>query len=204
MPDKRMNRTFEKIYIHAHNHAGYYPGATPISMKLLFDPGNGKILGAQAVGREGVDKRIDVLSVALRAGMTVFDLEDLELCYAPPYGSAKDPVNFLGFIAANLLRGDIRHCHTSDVVSPGPDQTILDVRGSKEFQEGQIPGAVNIPVDDLRERLPGLSKDKEYLVHCQVGLRGYLACRILTQHGFKCRNLTGGYLTYIASMGTQG
>lgn len=198
---KRMNLPFEKIYIHAQHHAGYYPGASIISMKLLFDPKSGKILGAQAVGTEGVDKRIDVLSVALRAGLTVFDLENLELCYAPPYGSAKDPVNFLGFIASNFLRGDVRHCHSAEIVSPAPDQVVLDVRSEKEFKAGNIPGAVNIPIDSLRDEIDRLSKDKEYLVHCQVGLRGYLACRILSQKGYRCKNLSGGYLTYLASAG---
>jgi len=198
---KRMNLPYEKVYIHADNHAGYYPDASPISMKLLFDPKSGKILGAQAVGHEGVDKRIDVLAVALRAGMTVYDLEHLELCYAPPYGSAKDPVNFLGFVASNVLRGDVVNCHTEDIVNLKPNQIVLDVRSHKENQLGKIAQAVNIPIDDLRDQLAQLSKDKEYLVHCQAGLRGYLACRILTQHGFKCRNLSGGYQTYKASQG---
>ena len=157
-------------------------------------------MGAQAVGREGVDKRIDVLAVALRAGMSVYDLENLELCYAPPYGSAKDPVNFLGFVASNTLRGDVIICHSEDI-NTKPDQTILDVRSAKEALAGMIPGAINIPIDDLRGQLSQLSKDKEYIAYCQVGLRGYLACRILTQHGFKCRNLSGGYLTYKAGLG---
>lgn len=198
---KRMNIPFEKVYTHSHSHASYYPGATQISMKLLFDPKSGALLGAQAVGLDGVDKRIDVLAVALRAGLTVFDLENLELCYAPPYGSAKDPVNFLGFVAANLLRGDVQNCHAADVSNPNADQVVLDVRSSKEAEAGMLPGAINIPIDDLRDQLSKLSKDKEYLVHCQVGLRSYLACRILMQRGFKCRNLSGGYLTYKASMG---
>ncbi|MBP9854198.1 MAG: FAD-dependent oxidoreductase [Candidatus Omnitrophica bacterium] len=196
---KRMNITYEKVYIHANHHAGYYPGATPISMKLLFDPKDGKILGAQAVGKDGVDKRIDVLAVALRAGMTVFDLEHLELCYAPPYGSAKDPVNFLGFAASNMLRGDVQNCHVNDVINLKANQVILDVRSPQEAQAGMISGAVNIPLDDLREQLSMLSKNKEYMSYCQVGLRGYLACRILTQNGFKCRNLSGGYETFKAS-----
>ncbi|MBF0490799.1 MAG: FAD-dependent oxidoreductase [Candidatus Omnitrophica bacterium] len=198
---KRMNRTYEKVYIHSNNHANYYPGATQISMKLLFDPKSGKILGAQAVGKDGVDKRIDVLAVALRAGMNVYDLENLELCYAPPYGSAKDPVNFLGFVASNVLKGDVVNCHCSDLASLKSDQVILDVRTVQEAQAGMVPGAVNIPIDHLRDQMTQLSKDKEYIAYCQVGLRGYLACRILTQKGFKCRNLSGGYLTYKASRG---
>ena len=198
---KRMNIAYEKVYIHSNNHASYYPGATQISMKLFFDPKTGKLLGAQAVGKEGVDKRIDVLAVAIRAGMTVYDLENLELCYAPPYGSAKDPVNFLGFVATNILKGDVSICHSDDLTNLKSDQVILDVRSAKEAQGGMIPGAVNIPVDDIRDQLSQFSKDKEYLAYCQVGLRGYLACRILTQHGFKCRNLSGGYQTYKASRG---
>jgi len=193
---KRMNMVYEKVYIHSNNHASYYPGATPISMKLLFDPKTRKILGAQAVGREGVDKRIDVLAVALRAGMTVYDLENLELCYAPPYGSAKDPVNFLGFVSSNVLKGDVRILHSDELTNIKSDQVILDVRSEKETQGGMVPGAINIPIDDLRDQLSQLSKDKEYLVYCQVGLRGYLAYRILTQHGFRSRNLSGGYQTY--------
>ncbi|MFC1541474.1 FAD-dependent oxidoreductase [Candidatus Latescibacterota bacterium] len=194
---KRIGRNYEKIYIHQANHATYYPGASTISLKLLFDPGNGRILGAQAVGFEGVDKRIDILAVAIRAGMTVYDLEHLELAYAPPYGSAKDPVNFAGFVAANILRGDANVCHYEDVSNPGVGQMLLDVRSKLEFRAGAIPDAINIPIDDLREHLDELPKDKELLVNCQVGFRAYLACRILTQHGFKCRNLSGGYKTYI-------
>lgn len=196
---KRMNLQYEKVYIHSNHHASYYPGASQISLKLLFDPASGKILGAQAVGKEGVDKRIDVLAVALRAGMTVYDLEHLELCYAPPYGSAKDPVNFLGFVAANVLKGDVANFHSENLKDLKSDQVILDVRSAKEAQAGMISGAVNIPIDDLRDHLSKLSKDKEYVAYCQVGLRGYLACRILTQKGFKCRNLSGGYQTYKAS-----
>ncbi|MFC1490085.1 FAD-dependent oxidoreductase [Candidatus Latescibacterota bacterium] len=194
---KRVGRKYEKIYIHPANHATYYPGASSISLKLLFDPDDGKILGAQAVGYEGIDKRIDVLAVAIRAGMTVYDLEHLELAYAPPYGSAKDPVNFAGFVAGNILRGDADVCHYEDVKNPGDDQFLLDVRTKFEFSAGTIPGAVNIAVDDLRDLLEELPKEKEILITCQVGLRGYLACRILKQHGFKCRNLSGGYKTYI-------
>jgi len=197
----RLNMPCEKVYIHSNNHASYYPGATQISMKLLFDPKSGKILGAQAVGKEGVDKRIDVLAVALRAGMTVYDLEHLELCYAPPYGSAKDPVNFLGFVASNMLKGDVINCHSGDLVNLKPNQLVLDVRSNKEFQAGMIPNAINISIDDLRDQMSQLSKDKEYLVYCQVGLRGYLACRVLTQNGFKCRNLSGGYQTFKAVLG---
>jgi len=198
---KKRGMAYEKVYVHPASHAGYYPGAEQMSIKLLFDPQKGKILGAQAVGTDGIDKRMDVLAVALRAGLTVFDLEDLELCYAPPYGSAKDPVNYAGFVAANVLNGDMALCHAQDIINRTSHQVILDVRTPDEVQAGTIPGSVNIPVDDLRPRLAELDRDKEYLVFCQVGLRGYLACRILTQHGFMARNMTGGYKTYCAVAG---
>jgi len=174
-----------------------------MSLKLLFDPTTGKILGAQAVGEGGIDKRIDVLAVAIRAGLTVHDLEDQELSYAPPYGSAKDPINYAGFVASNVLRGRVRICHVEDILSASPNQLILDVRTPAEIQAGPIPGALNIPLDDLRDRLGELPGDKEILVTCQVGLRGYLACRILAQKGFTCRNLSGGYKTYKAVTGTM-
>lgn len=193
---KRNNIPYEKVFVHPASHAGYYPGAAPLSLKLLFDPSDGRVLGAQAVGADGIDKRIDVLAVAVRAGLTVYDLEEMELTYAPPFGSAKDPVNFAGFVAANALRGDAKLCHVEDMKKPTDNQKLLDVRTPEEVAAGTIPGAKNIPVDDLRERLDELSKDKEYLVFCRVGLRGYLACRILQQNGFNCRNLTGGYTTY--------
>ncbi len=198
---KRVGRTYEKVYVHPASHAGYYPGATQMSLKLLFDPENGKILGAQCVGAHGVDKRIDVLAVAIRAGMTVYDLEKLELAYAPPFGSAKDPVNYAGFVAANVLRKEVSICHVLDVVNPGPNQLLLDVRTAPEVQQGTIPGSMHIPLDELRGRLGELPKDKEVLAFCQVGLRGYLACRILSQNGVACRNLTGGYKTYSQAMG---
>ena len=198
---RKLKLAHEKVYVHPSSHAGYYPGATPISLKLLFDPSRGKILGAQAVGVAGVDKRIDVLSVALRAGMTVFDLEHLELCYAPPYGSAKDVVNYAGFVAANAIRGDVRLVHAAEAVAPREDQLLLDVREPAEVQAGTIPGSMNIPLDQLRGRLGELPKGKELLVFCQVGLRGYVACRILSQNGFSCRNLSGGYKTYLAAAG---
>jgi NADPH-dependent 2,4-dienoyl-CoA reductase/sulfur reductase-like enzyme/rhodanese-related sulfurtransferase len=198
---KRAGLAYEKIYVHPASHAGYYPGATQMSLKLLFDPASGKILGAQCVGASGVDKRIDVLAVAIRAGMTVYDLEKLELAYAPPFGSAKDPVNYAGFVAANALRKEVRLCHVPDVVNPGPDQVLLDVRTTPEVQQGTIPGSIHIPLDELRGRLGELPKDKEVLAFCQVGLRGYLACRILSQNSISCRNLTGGYKTYGHAMG---
>ncbi len=199
---KRTHRAYEKIYVHPSSHASYYPGASPVSLKLLFDPKSGKILGAQAVGTEGVDKRIDVLSVAIRAGLTVFNLEDMELSYAPPFGSAKDPINYAGFVASNVLRGDVRIFHTAEAIAPGDNQRLIDVRTPAEVVGGTIPGAINIPLQELRNRLDEIPTDKELLIFCQVGLRGYLACRILSQKGFNCRNLTGGYKTYTAVMGS--
>lgn len=198
---KRAGLPYEKVYVHPASHAGYYPGAMQMSLKLLFDPKNGKILGAQCVGADGVDKRTDVLAVAIRAGMTVYDLEKLELAYAPPFGSAKDPVNYAGFVAANVLRNEARICHAADVANPGPGQLLLDVRTAAEVQQGTIPGSINIPLDDLRSRLGELPRDKEILAFCQVGLRGYLACRLLSQNGFACRNLSGGYKTYCHVVG---
>lgn len=198
---KRAGREYEKVYVHPSSHAGYYPGAKPLSLKLLFDPKTEKVLGAQAVGADGVDKRIDVLAVAIRAGLTVRDLAEQELAYAPPYGSAKDPINYAGFVAANLLDGHMPICHVEDVVEPAADQVLLDVRNPEELVAGTIPGALNIPLDALRGRLGELPRDKEILAFCQVGLRGYLATRILLLAGFRCRNLSGGYKTYQATVG---
>jgi rhodanese-related sulfurtransferase len=190
---KRLGVPFLKAYVHPADHATYYPGAQAMSLKLLFEPGEGRILGAQAVGAAGVDKRIDVIATAMRGGLTVFDLEDTELCYAPPFGSAKDPVNMAGFVASNVLRGDVALWEPEETASLGEDQILLDVRTLKEYRDGTIPGADWAPVDELRDRLEDLDPAKDYLVFCQVGLRGYVASRILTQHGFRVRNLSGGY-----------
>lgn len=187
---------YDKVYVHPSNHASYYPGATSISMKMIYDPDTGRVLGAQAVGMDGVEKRIDVLAVAIRAGMNVYDLEEMELCYAPPYGSAKDPVNYAGFVAANILRGHGRHFHVADIAGLRPEQKLLDVRTREEVLAGAIPGSLNIPLHELRARLAELDPQKEYMVYCQAGLRGYLAYRILVQRGFKASNLDGGYKTY--------
>ncbi len=194
---KRQGIAYEKVYVHPASHASYYPGAHPLSLKLLFDPETGRVLGAQAVGADGVDKRIDVLAVAIRAGLSVYDLEEMELTYAPPFGSARDPVNYAGFVAGNVLRGDVELCHLEEAVNPAGGQKLIDVRDPEEVEGGTIPGAKNIPLNHLRENLAALDKETEYLVFCQVGLRGYLACRILQQSGFKCRNLSGGYKTYM-------
>jgi NADPH-dependent 2,4-dienoyl-CoA reductase/sulfur reductase-like enzyme/rhodanese-related sulfurtransferase len=193
----RNGVNYEKVYVHPASHASYYPGAHPLSLKLLFDPDNGAVLGAQAVGADGVDKRIDVIAVAIRAGLTVYDLEEMELSYAPPYGSAKDPVNYAGFAASNTLRGDVEIFHVDNALKPADNQKLIDVRNPEEVAGGTIAGAKNLPLGTLREKLDELDKSREYLVFCQVGLRGYLACRILAQNGFRCRNLSGGYKTYM-------
>jgi NADPH-dependent 2,4-dienoyl-CoA reductase/sulfur reductase-like enzyme/rhodanese-related sulfurtransferase len=189
----RRGVSFRKIFVHPADHATYYPCAHPMTLKLLFAPEDGRILGAQAVGVSGVDKRIDVLATAMRGGLTVYDLEDSELCYAPPFGSAKDPVNMAGFVASNVLRGDVALWEPEEIATLGSCQVLMDVRSLQEFQNGTIPGAVLAPVDELRDRLDDLDKEKEYLVFCQVGLRGYVASRILSQRGFLVRNLSGGY-----------
>ena len=195
---KRANRTYRKVYVHPTNHAGYYPGAQAMTLKLLFDPGDGKVLGAQAVGGDGVDKRIDVLAVAIQAGMTVFDLEEMELAYSPQYGSAKDPINMAGFVAGGLLRGDHPQVDVEAVLAApaGESPYLVDVRTPQEYADGHIPGAVNLSVDDLRPRLGELPRDRQIAVYCQVGQRGYLATRILKQAGFQAANVGGGYKTY--------
>ncbi len=174
------------------------------AMKLIFSPESGRILGAQAVGTEGIDKRIDILATAIQAGWTVYDLEELELCYSPQFGSAKDPVNMAGFIAAGVLRGDQPICHAESLVPSDADNTsetaptsfLLDVRTPNEYASGSIAGAVNIPVDELRERLHEIPKDRPIVAFCKVGMRGYLATCILAHHGYEVRNLSGGYTTY--------
>ena len=166
-----------------------------MTLKLLFDPTTGRVLGAQAVGGGGVDKRIDVLAVAIQAGMTVFDLEEMELAYAPQYGSAKDPINMAGFVAGGLMRGEHPQVDVEAVLAaPAAERPfLLDVRTAQEFASGHIPGAVNIPVDDLRSRLGELPRDRKIAAYCQVGQRGYLATRILQQAGFSAANIGGGY-----------
>ncbi|OXT07116.1 CoA-disulfide reductase [Thermoanaerobacterium thermosaccharolyticum] len=198
---KRVGIDYNKVIIHPNSHASYYPDALPLTIKLLFKKEDGRILGAQIVGFDGVDKRIDVIATAIRANMTVYDLEELELSYAPPYSSAKDPVNMAGFAASNILKGDISVFHWDDVEKIDMSKSlILDVRTKMEYDLGNIEGSVNIPVDDLRENLDKIPKDKDIFVYCQVGLRGYIACRILLQNGFKSvKNLSGGYKIYKAA-----
>jgi len=201
---RRTGRRYEKIYLHPTDHAGYYPGAERMSLKLLFDPEDGRILGAQVVGTSGIDKRIDVLAMAIQAGMTVFDLEEAELAYAPQYGSAKDPINMAGFIAAGVVRGDARVAHAAELSeTTNGEATLLDVRTLAEFACGQIPGAVNFPIDELRNRLGELDRTKRVIAYCQVGQRGYLATRILIQAGYEAANLSGGYATYCQTNGRR-
>ncbi|NAW96831.1 MULTISPECIES: FAD-dependent oxidoreductase [unclassified Vibrio] len=193
---KRAGIEYEKVYVHTASHASYYPGAEIVSFKMLFDPKSGKIYGAQAVGKDGIDKRIDVMAVAQRAGMTVDQLQHLELTYAPPYGSAKDVINQAAFVANNIIKGDATVIHYDEIDNLSEDQVLLDVRNPGELQNGYLPGAVNIPVDQLRQRMNELPKDKEIVIYCQVGLRGNVAYRQLVNNGFKARNLIGGYRTY--------
>jgi len=202
---KRFKIPYEKSYTHSLSHAGYYLGATPISLKVIFSPIDGKILGAQAVGYTGVEKRMDVIATAIRAGMTVYDLETLELSYAPPYSSAKDPVNMAGYVAANILKKDHQIIHWDEIQNVDREKVmIVDVRTPMEFALGSIEGAVNIPLDDLRNRLQEIPRDKDVILFCQVGLRGYLAFRILIQNGYQqIRNLSGGYKTYLATVQEQ-
>jgi len=186
---------YEKSFTFNASNATYYPGATYMTIKLLFGKKTGKILGAQITGYKGVDKRIDVIATAIKAGMNVFDLTNLELSYAPPFGSAKDPVNMAGYVASNITNGDMKVFHWHDVKDLDPAKvTILDVRTEAEFSKGTITGSVNIPLDDLRERLSELDPKKPVYVFCQIGFRGYLASRILVQNGFEnVYNLSGGY-----------
>jgi len=197
---KRLGRPYLTAVVHPLNHAGYFPGAETMTLKITYEPETGKLLGAQAVGGAGVDKRIDVLAMAIQAGMTVFDLEEAELAYAPQFGSAKDPVNMVGFVAAGRLRGE--HPQISlDQLEAELNAThtapfLLDVRTPAEFALGSIPGAVNIPIDVLRDRLAEVPADHPIVAYCQVGIRGLLATRILNQHGRTAVNLSGGYTSY--------
>ena len=195
---KKHDLPYFVSYTHSGSHAGYYPGATNTSIKLLFSPGTGSVLGAQIVGKKGVDKRIDVLATAIRAKMTVFDLEELELAYAPPYSSAKDPINICGFVASNILKGDMEIAHWSELETLQQNGEILiDLRTKFELNhEGKIEGALHIPIDELRSGLSELDSKKTYIPFCAVGFRGYLAHRILVQNGFHSRNLSGGFMTY--------
>ena len=182
---------FEKIYLYPNSHAGYYPGAKYIAMKVIFRKSDGRLLGAQMLGEDGVPKRIDALAMAIQAGFTIYDLEEVELSYAPPFGSAKDPVNFAGMVAGDILRDDMPIIHWGAV----DGGFVLDVRQPAELTVEHVPGAVNIPLPELRARLGELPRDREILVICRSGQRAYYATRILLQNGFQARNISGGMLS---------
>ncbi len=197
--EKRLvarGRPFIAVHTHPGSHAGYYPGAQKIALKLLVDPESGEILGAQGVGTDGVDKRIDVIATAMRGGLSAPELADLELAYAPPFSSAKDPVNMLGYVAENLLTGLVDSVQWHEIVEhAGQGYLLVDVRTPREFARGSVPGAINVPVDELRARLDELDQ-KDVVVICQVGQRGHVATRLLRDSGFNAKNLSGGYQTW--------
>ncbi len=199
--EKRLRaagRNYRAIHSHPMNHASYYPGAQPMSLKLLFDPGDGTILGAQAVGGDGVDKRIDIIATAMTGGITADELADLELAYAPPFSSAKDPVNMLGYMAENVRSGAcdvVEYDELGALVAAG--WTLIDVRTKEEHGRGAIPGSVNLPLDRLREELDGATGP--FVVYCEVGQRGHTATSLLHELGIEARNLDGGYRTWMAA-----
>lgn len=197
---RRAGLDVEAVVLSPMNHAGYYPGGRVMTMKVLFERNTGKLLGAQIVGSDGVDKRIDVLATAIRAGMTAADLTELDLAYAPPYSSAKDPVNMAGYMMENLLTGKVKQFRLDELTALPRDGsvTLLDTRTTGEYSRGHADGFINLPLDELRDRLSELDPAKPVYVMCQSGLRSYLACRILTQHGFTCYNFAGGYRFYEA------
>lgn len=198
---KQAGVHYQAVHITGQSHAAYYPGGTPLSLKLMFDPKSGRLYGAQAVGKASADKRIDVLSVAIKHRMTVFDLPEFELSYAPPFGSAKDPVNMIGYAAENLVEGlseNIQFDEVDDAVKAGA--YLVDVRNPEELdRDGRLPNAVNIPLDDLRNHLNDLPKDRQIIVSCRSGQRSYIAERILKNDGFKVKNLDGAFLIYSAA-----
>lgn len=197
---KKAGIDCDKIYLSPANHAGYYPGGRLMTMKIVFEKGSYKLLGAQIVGYEGVDKRIDVLATAMHAGLTGLQLKDLDLAYAPPYSSAKDPVNMAGFMMENLSNGTMKQFHWDEIAALPRDGsvTLLDTRTGREYAAGHADGFINIPVDELRARMGELPAGKPVYVMCQSGLRSYLACRVLSQNGFDCYNFSGGYRLYAA------
>ncbi len=197
---KRLGINYQSLSLHPMSHASYYPGASATSLKILFSPDSGKILGAQAIGKENIDKRIDVIATAIKAGLTVDDLADLELCYAPPFGSAKDPINIAGMAAQNSMRNYCKPISALELFNLGKTVTILDVRDDREREAGFIPNSIHIPINQLRDRLSELPKDKEVVAYCHSGQRSYYACRILLQNGYHCRNLSGAFKTWQLSI----
>lgn len=195
---QKSERKYQTIHIHPNAHANYYPGANTISLKLLFDKETGEILGAQGVGRGGVDKRLDVISTAIQSGVKAWELQDIELAYAPPFSSAKDPVNMLGYIAEDMRDGLVDTIQWFDIPNLKENDVVLDIREPEELVMGSIDNSVHIPLTKLRDRLDELDKDKTYYTYCQVGLRAYIAVRLLLQHGFKVKNIDGGYKTWAA------
>ncbi|MDR1568912.1 MAG: FAD-dependent oxidoreductase [Oscillospiraceae bacterium] len=195
---RRIGLDYDKAYSWTPGHAGYYPGSKSMQIKAIFEKGTGRILGAQIVGYDGVDKRCDVLATAVRAGMYAHDLTRLELCYAPPYSSAKDPVNMIGWVIENLLTGKVQQYHIDDVSTIPRDgsATLLDVRTPQEVRLGRIKGFINVPLETLRDCIGTIPKDKPVYVHCHSGVKSYIACRILTQHGFRASHMAGGYRLY--------
>ncbi|PHA69679.1 CoA-disulfide reductase [Bacillus toyonensis] len=194
---KRLNIPYEVVHVQANSHAGYYPNATPVLIKLIFNEESGKIYGAQALGRDGVDKRIDVIATAMKANLTVIDLPDLELSYAPPYSSAKDPVNMVGYAASNIVDGfveTIQWYEIDRIVENGG--YLIDVREPNELKQGMIKGSINIPLDELRDRLDEVPVDKDIYITCQLGMRGYVAARMLMEKGYKVKNVDGGFKLY--------
>jgi rhodanese-related sulfurtransferase len=193
---KKTSLPYQAVFVHPNSHAGYYPGAHPIALKLLFRSDTGEILGAQAVGKDGVDKRIDVIATAIRGKLTVDDLCDLELSYAPPFGSAKDAVQIAAMAAQNVMRGLVAVAHPWSFNPANHSGILLDVRDDDEVSRGTLPTARHIPLSQLRERLHELPKDQEIVVYCQSGMRSYLAARILAEHGYRCRNLSGAFKSW--------
>lgn len=196
LKQKKIN--YEKIYLCPANHASYYPNASTLNIKVLFDKDNYQILGAQIVGESGVDKRIDVIALAIQAKLPIYELAKAELSYAPPFGSAKDPINMIGYISENLKNKLVEQFHIEDIESLKKDKNnlFIDVRNEDEYQSGHIDGAINIPLDELRKHLNEVDKNKTLCINCQSALRSYIACRILLQYGFKCKHLSGGYRIY--------
>ena len=194
---KQLGLDYQVVHVSGKDHAGYYPGASDITLKLVFEPKTGKIYGAQGVGEKGVDKRIDILATAIKGGLTIFDLPELEFTYAPPFGSAKDPVNMLGYAAINLAEGisdSIQWYQLKEEQKNGSQ--LLDVRNPGELANGRFPEAINLPLNQLRERISELDPTKNYIVSCHSGLRSYVAERLLKQKGFKVKNLDGAFALY--------